>query len=85
MKPNLNKADIELLKGTFATKQDLSAMEKRIESDLIAMDKRFDAKFPTKNEMNQRFETLEIMIVDSFQSQERRVSKLERTASIATN
>lgn len=83
MKPNLNKADIELLKGTFATKKDLEAMEKRIGSDLTAMEKRFDAKFPTKDEMNQRFENLEIMIADSFANHEKRISTLEQNAQVA--
>ncbi len=83
MKPNLNKADIELLKGTFATKKDLVAMEKRIGFDLAAMEKRQDEKYPTKAEMEKQFEDLTIIIADSFQSVEARVSKLEQNAQIA--
>lgn len=116
MKPNLNRADIELLKGTFATKddlkdfatkndlksfatkkdlaamekrvrlsskKDLQAMEKRVNLDLKAMEKRQDEKYPTKAEMEKQFEDLAIIIADSFQSVEARVSRLEQNAQIA--
>ena len=106
MKPNLNTVDLELLKGIFATKddlkgfatkddlkifatkKDLAAMEKRqdekfaTKKDLAEMEKRFDTKFPTKDEMNQKFENLEIMIADSFQSHEKRISRLEQNAHV---
>lgn len=49
MKPTLNQADIELLKGVFATKDDLTGFATK--DDLIAMEKRQDGKYATKNDL----------------------------------
>ena len=58
-------------------------MEKRIGLDLNAMEKRQDEKYPTKTEINKQFENLAIIIADSFQSHEKRISRLEQNAQIA--
>src|SRR3990167_4254806 len=67
----------------LTTKQDLMAMENRYDDKLEAMEKRQDAKFPTKTEMNKQFENLAIIIADTFQSHEKRISRLEQNAQIA--
>jgi len=88
MKPTLNKADIELLKGTFATKDDLVAMEKRqdqkfaTKDDLGGMENRFDQKFATKDEINKRFDSLEKVLAETFQEEEERFRVIEAEIGI---
>lgn len=71
MKPTLNQADIELLKGVFVTKDDLNAMEAR-----------FIARFATKDEVNSRFDVLESILAKSFEIIEARLSKLEHILNV---
>jgi hypothetical protein len=47
MAPTLNQEDIKLLKGIFATKEDI----KSIKEDLVSMESRFDKKFATKEDL----------------------------------
>ncbi|HJZ05107.1 hypothetical protein A2634_04375 [Candidatus Amesbacteria bacterium RIFCSPHIGHO2_01_FULL_48_32] len=81
MAPSLNKDDINLLKGVFATKIDLSAMEKRQ-----------DQKFVTKTDLGglwqkveRKFEQLEGILVKSFQETEGRLQLLEKEVGIPSH
>ena len=78
MAPTLNKDDIHLLKDVFATKADLSAMEKRQ-----------DQKYATKTDLGglwqkveHRFEQLKGILVKSFQEIEGRFQVLENEVGI---
>ena len=57
-KPTLNQADIDLLRGLFATKADLKGFATKddlkgfaTKDDLASMEKRFDLKFATKEDL----------------------------------
>jgi len=68
--PNLNQADLDLLKQVFATKTDLSRMEKRQDAkyatkvDLSRMEKRQNAKYATKADLNPVNKTLKKIAKD---------------------
>lgn len=79
-KPTLNQADIELLKGIFATKDDLVAMEKRqdtkyaTKADLTSMEQRLEKQIKrNRKEIKLVRETLNYVIDDSEKLEQRLV------------
>ncbi|KKU28870.1 MAG: hypothetical protein UX80_C0009G0038 [Candidatus Amesbacteria bacterium GW2011_GWA2_47_11b] len=82
MSATLNQDDIRLLKSVFATKQ-----------DLVAMEKRQDAKYVTKNDLTglearieKRFDDLDFSLIKYSKDIEARIGKVEDAVGIsATN
>jgi len=92
MKPTLNSADIKLLKGIFATKDDLKSFATK--DDLKSFATKDDLKsFATKDDLKSglgllwqkvesRFEELEEILAKSFLGIERRLGVVENELGI---
>ncbi len=95
MSATLNQDDIKLLKSVFATKDDLTTTEKRLDGKLVAMEKRQDTKYATKNDLERfatkdyiekRFDDLDAALIKYSKDVESRIEKLEDVVGIpATN
>ena len=97
MATTLNQDDIKLLKSVFATKNDLSSMEKRqdakyaTKTDLTSMEKRQDAKYATKDAVTKgfamvekRFDDMDAALAKYSTDIETRVQRLENVVGIPT-
>ena len=80
MAATLNRDDVKLLKSVFATKR-----------DLVAMEKRQDAKYTTKGDLagletriEKRFDDLDFALVKYSQEIEGRIGKLEDAVDVSS-
>lgn len=86
MAATLNQDDIKLLKSIFATKDDLSSMEKRqdakyaTKADLTSMEKRQNAKFDM---IEKRFDDMDMALTKYSQEIEARIENLEDAVGIS--